>query len=196
MQYVTFMLDGIEFAVDVNVVETVVEYRGATQVPSAHDFVRGVMDLRGRTVAVVDLRRKFGLAPADAPRDSSVVVLSNLTGFSTGNVTIGALVDGVSEVVDIEDHEVAKDEATRAPLWRPFVQGIAKKDGRALVLIDSRGIFSLEELADAGSVPGASLRIPDRGCDNSPAARGAVCRNPRLPSSAAIPTTRSACTPR
>jgi purine-binding chemotaxis protein CheW len=146
MQYLTFFIEGIEFAVDVGVVETVVEYTGTTPVPTALEYVRGVMDLRGRTVAVVDLRRKFGFSAGDPPPGACVIVLSLSLTHESGE-TVGALVDGVSEVVAIDEVRAEQEAGSRSELWRRFVRGIARVDGRMVVLIDSRGLFSLEELA-------------------------------------------------
>jgi purine-binding chemotaxis protein CheW len=146
MQYLTFFLDGIEFAVDVGVVETVVEFAGTTPVPTSLEYVRGVMDLRGRTVAVVDLRRKFGLSEGEPPPGACVIVLA-LSQKDGGGETVGALVDGVSEVVALDDLHPEQDSEIRSELWRRYVRGIARVEGRMIVLIDSRGLFSLEELA-------------------------------------------------
>jgi purine-binding chemotaxis protein CheW len=146
MQYLTFFLEGIEFAVEVGVVETVVEYAKTTPVPTPLEYVRGVMDLRGRTVAVVDLRRKFGFAASDPLSGACVVVLS-ISLSEAGGETIGALVDGVSEVVSIDEARTEQDSTMRSELWSRYVHGIVRVDGRMVVLIDSAGLFSLKELA-------------------------------------------------
>lgn len=141
MQYLSFMLDGIEFAVDVGAVETVVEAGEITPVPTPTGYLRGVMDLRGRTIAVADLRRKFGLPAADAGRGACVVVAE---GYS-----MGALVDGVSEVVTI-DRLVEEEGAAERGLWSSFVLGIARVDGRMLVVLDPKGLFQSGDRGDGG----------------------------------------------
>jgi purine-binding chemotaxis protein CheW len=149
MQYLTFFLGDIEFAVDVRVVETVVEYTGTTPVPTPLEYVRGVMDLRGRTVAVVDLGRKFALTAKEPPPGACVIVLALAIPLAGGE-TVGALVDAVSEVVSIDRIGTEEDHGERTELWRRYVRGIARVDGRMVILIDSEGLFSLNELAVAG----------------------------------------------
>ncbi len=147
MQYLTFKLGEIEFAVEVGAVETVVDYAGVTPVPSRLAYVRGVMDLRGRTVVVMDLREKFGLAPRERAASSRVIVLT--IGAGKGKKTIGGLVDDVSEVVSIAEDVAVHDDGERFEFWRRYVRGIARVDGRLIVLLDAADLFSAAELAKA-----------------------------------------------
>lgn len=145
MQYLTFTLEDIEFAVEVGVVETVVDYAGITSVPTSLDYVRGVMDLRGRTVAVVDLRRKFGLPDNEKAAASRVIVLT-VSPDGVGRETVGALVDDVSEVISLTGDAAPQEGGERSEFWRRYVRGIARVEGRMIVLIDSRALFSPDEL--------------------------------------------------
>lgn len=86
MQYLAFRLDDVEYAVDVRIVESVVMFDGATRVPSPLPYLRGVMDLRGQVIPLIDLRRKLGLSSADSDATKhSVIVFSVGQDTSDGN---------------------------------------------------------------------------------------------------------------
>jgi purine-binding chemotaxis protein CheW len=140
MQYLTFRMDGVEYAVDVRIVETVVEHGDIMSVPTPLKYMKGAMDLRGRIIPVVDLRRKFGLADREDAEGGIVVVIS------TG-LTVGALVDEVSEVMDIDEGrvEIARGEA--GALWERYVRGVIRIEGRMIVVIEPEGLFSIGEIA-------------------------------------------------
>lgn len=145
MQYLTFRLNGVEYAVDVNIVETVVEYSSAMAVPSPVDYMKGVMDLRGRVIPIIDLRRKFGLAEAENTNRASVVVIFVDDGKG-GQLSVGALVDEVSEVVTFEDGSVEAARADGVALWERYVSGIVRLEERMIVLIEVEGLFSIREI--------------------------------------------------
>jgi purine-binding chemotaxis protein CheW len=154
MQYLTFSLDGVEYAVDVRIVEAVVEYEGATLVPTPLAYMRGVMDIRGRILPLIDLRRKLGLSPRDDTTGASVIVFG-VPGNSgvvaapgeESLLAIGALVDAVSEVLTIDEAGLEAAGDAEVALWERFVRGIARVEGRMVVIIRPEGLFSLEEIA-------------------------------------------------
>jgi purine-binding chemotaxis protein CheW len=140
MQYLTFRMDGVEYAVDVRIVETVVEHGEIMGVPTPLKYMKGAMDLRGRVIPVVDLRRKFGL-PDREGEDRGIVVV-----ISTG-LTVGALVDAVSEVMDIDEGRVESARGEAGALWERYVRGVIRIEGRMIVVIEPEGLFSLGEIA-------------------------------------------------
>ena len=144
MQYLTFKLNGVEYAVDVKIVESVVEYSGATEVPTPLPYMRGVMDLRGSVIPLIDLRKKLGLPQSEDLVGTSVIVFSVSGGEGAGkNLVVGALVDGVSEVLTIE--EAAHGETVA--LWERYVSGVVRYGGRMIVMIEAGWLFSIEEIA-------------------------------------------------
>jgi purine-binding chemotaxis protein CheW len=145
MQYLTFRLKGVEYAVDVNIVETVVEYSFTIAVPSPVEYMRGVMDLRGRVIPLIDLRRKFGLAASEDTSLSCVIVISVDDGKG-GQLSVGALVDEVSEVVTFEDGSVEAARSDGVSLWERYVSGIVRLEGRMIVVIEVEGLFSAREI--------------------------------------------------
>lgn len=155
MQYLTFNLGGVDYAVDVRIIETVLPFEGAVSVPSPLPYLRGVMELRGQVIPLIDLRRKLGL-PARAESEPSGVLVFDVEAGEAAQpgregkgerLVVGALVDAVSEVIELG--EAALDEAATgaAALWESYVEGVARHEGRLIVLIRPAGLFSLEELA-------------------------------------------------
>jgi purine-binding chemotaxis protein CheW len=150
MQCLTFRLNGVEYAVDVNIVETVVEHVDITAVPTSIAYLCGVMNLRGRVIPVMDLRRKFGMPPAPGTIVSSMIVF-NVAGHSGKALAIAALVDDVSEVLAIEDVLIEAAATAGPSLWEPYVRGIVRLDERMIVILEVEGLFSLREIDALGA---------------------------------------------
>lgn len=145
MQYLTFRLTGVEYAMDVNIVETVVEYSSAMAVPSPVEYMRGVMDLRGRVIPLIDLRRKFGLAESGDTSRACVVVIAVDDG-RCGKLSVGAIVDEVSEVVTFEDGRIEAAKSDGVYLWERYISGIVRLEERMIVVIEVEGLFSVREI--------------------------------------------------
>jgi len=146
VQYLTFHLNGVQYAVDVKIVETVVERSAITAVPTPVEYMRGVMDLRGRVIPVIDLRTKFGMPASDDESRASIIVFT-VDGGRGQILTVGALVDEVSEVVTIEEKDIEARRTEGAALWERYVRGIIRFEQRMVVVIEAEGLFSINELA-------------------------------------------------
>jgi purine-binding chemotaxis protein CheW len=147
MQYLTFRLGGVEYAVDVRIIETVVQYEGAMEVPSPLTYVVGVMDLRGQVIPLIELRKKLGLEALGGLDGTSVIVFGVGQGEAEGRrLMIGAIVDGVSEVIDIDEANIKAAGGEAAALWERYVRGVARLEGRMVVVLSPEGLFSLEEI--------------------------------------------------
>lgn len=145
MQYLTFRLNGVEYAIDVRIVETIVEDGATTAVPTPIEYMLGVMDLRGQVIPVIDLRRKFGL-PATEGRVGANIIVFAVADAAGANATIGALVDEVSEVVNIEDADIGAGRIEGIALWEGYVRGIVRLEGRMVVVVAADSLFSLREI--------------------------------------------------
>lgn len=156
MNYLSFRLAGVEYAVDVSVVETVVDHASTVAVPSPVPYMKGVMDLRGRVIPVIDLRRKFGLAETVEQGKEPVVVFS-VADAVKGNLVVGALVDEVSEVLGIADEAIEASRPDGARIWERYVRGVARLEGtdgaeaRMIVIMDVEGLFSIREIEELGA---------------------------------------------
>jgi purine-binding chemotaxis protein CheW len=134
----TFFLEREEYGVDVRLVQEIIRVSEITQVPRAPEFIRGVINLRGRIIPVIDLKRKLGLgefAPARASRIVVVKVRERL---------IGLLVDGASQVlkVPLSVIEAAPEEVVQ--IDQNFIRGVAKLEGRLIILVDLPKVLQLE----------------------------------------------------
>jgi len=155
MEYLTFKLDGDEFAVDVLKTREIVDRRAVTKVPQCPAFMLGVINLRGSVVPVIDLRLKFGMAKAAASQSTSIVVMDVRVGGET--LIVGALVDSVEEVLDIDDSQIEPAPRIGTRLNTDFIKGMGKQDEQFLIILDIDRVFSSDELLlvqDAAEVAG------------------------------------------
>lgn len=138
----TFFLDREEYGVDVRLVQEIIRVSEITPVPRAPEFIRGVINLRGRIIPVVDLKRKLGLGEFRQARASRIVVVK------LRERLIGLLVDGASQVlkVPLSVIEAAPEEIVE--IDQNFIRGVAKLEARLIILIDLPKVLQLE-LRDA-----------------------------------------------
>ena len=143
-QYLTFRLEEEIFGVDVAQVREILDYIKVTKVPRMPDFMCGVINLRGSVVPVVDMRIKFGMNKVEATVDTCIIVVDvNLEGEAT---TLGALVDSVQEVFELEPAEIEAAPRLGTKLRTEFIKGMGKRNEMFIILLDIDKIFSSEEL--------------------------------------------------
>ncbi len=150
-QYLTFMLDEEVFAVDISKVREVLDFTTVTKVPQTPDFMRGVINLRGGVVPVVDMRIKFGMPATEKTVDTCIVIVEiELDGETT---VLGALADSVQEVMDLEPDQIEPAPKIGTRLNTEFIRGMGKRDEEFVIILDINKVFSADELAmvkDAG----------------------------------------------
>lgn len=134
----TFFLEREEYGVDVRLVQEIIRVSEITQVPRAPEFIRGVINLRGKIIPVVDLKRKLGLGEFAAARASRIVVVK------VRERLVGLLVDGASQVlkVPLSVIEAAPEEVVQ--IDQNFIRGVAKLEGRLIILVDLTKVLQLE----------------------------------------------------
>ncbi|MFO1450375.1 MAG: chemotaxis protein CheW [Opitutaceae bacterium] len=152
-QYITFKLGDELFAINVTQVREVLDLSQITKVPTAPTYMRGVVNVRGSAIPVIDLRLKFGLPrTADSVTTRIVVMELTLDGEST---VIGGIADSVHEVIELEAAQI-KPPPTLAMRWRSeFIQGLGKRGDEFIILLDIAAVFSSDELALVTNVNGA-----------------------------------------
>ncbi|WP_246556313.1 chemotaxis protein CheW [Desulfonema magnum] len=144
-QYLTFKLGDEVFALDVAQVREVLDLTTITKVPRTPDFMRGVINVRGSVVPVVDLRLKFGLSETEGTLDTRIVVMElSLDGEIT---VIGAIADSVHEVLEIGPDQIEKPPKIGSRWRTEFIKGIGKQDEQFIIILDIERIFSTDELA-------------------------------------------------
>ena len=144
-QYMTFKLGNELFAINVAQVREVLEVSRITMVPTAPQYMRGVVNVRGQATPVVDLRLKFGLPEtADTVHTRIVVMELDLDGEAT---VLGGIADSVHEVIEIEPGNINPPPRI-AMRWRTdFIQGMGKRGDDFIIILDVNAVFSSEELA-------------------------------------------------
>jgi len=152
-QYMTFKLGDELFATDVAQVREVLELSQITKVPTAPDYVRGVVNVRGQATPVVDLRSRFGLPKGTDTVHTRIIVMElELDGEPT---VLGGIADSVHEVIELDPANI--DPPPRIAMrWRTeFIQGMGKRGDDFIILLDVNAVFSSDELALVNDV------IPD-----------------------------------
>ena len=149
--YLTFVLGTENFAVDVRNVREVLDFTDLTRVPRMPEFMRGVINLRGSVVPVIDMRLKFGMEKAEDTVDTCVIVMEiSLDGETT---VVGALADAVKEVFDLEAGQIEPPPRIGTSLNTDFIRGMGKHDEEFIIILDINRVFSAEELALVAEEP-------------------------------------------
>jgi purine-binding chemotaxis protein CheW len=138
-QLVVFQLAAELYGVEIARVHEIIRLPTVTRVPRAPSFVEGIINLRGKVIPVVDLRRRFGLPTAEHTRASRIVVVE------LGDQVVGIIVDGVSEVLRVNSAIVEPPSPVVAGVDSEYLQGIAKLPDRLVILLDLDRVLALEE---------------------------------------------------
>lgn len=144
-QYITFKLGDEVFAISVAQVREVLELSQITKVPTAPDYMRGVVNVRGKAVPVADLRQKFGLPKAPDTVHTRILVMElDLDGEAT---VIGGTADSVHEVIELDDSQI--DPPPRiAARWRTeLIKGLGKRGDEFMIILDINAVFASGDLA-------------------------------------------------
>ena len=147
-QYLTFMLAGEAFAIGILCIKEIIEYAHLTSVPMMPSCVRGVINLRGAVVPVMDLQARFGRRSSDVTKRTCIVIVE-VWAHGESQV-IGIVVDAVNEVIDIAPTEIEPAPAFGARIRTDFIQGMGKVKGKFVILLDVNRVLSLEELGGIG----------------------------------------------
>ncbi|MCX5814808.1 MAG: chemotaxis protein CheW [Proteobacteria bacterium] len=143
-QYLTFQLGEEVFGVDVTHVREILEFTTVTKVPRTPEFMRGVINLRGSVVPVLDMRLKFGMTRTDKTVDTCIIVVE--VSFEEETTIIGALVDSVQEVFELEPDQIEPAPKIGIQLKTEFIRGMGKRDDHFIIILDINKVFSSEEL--------------------------------------------------
>ncbi|MBI5587510.1 MAG: chemotaxis protein CheW [Deltaproteobacteria bacterium] len=149
LQLVTFRLGNEEFSLDILKVQEIIRHMDLTRVPKTPDFVDGVINLRGRVIPVLDLRKRFGLPRDENTNETRIIVVD------VDNRTVGLKVDAVSEVLRLPADTVEPPPAIITGVESEYIKGVGKLDGRLLILLDVAKILSCTERDALGNVMNA-----------------------------------------
>ena len=144
-QYLTFTLDKELYAMDIAKVREVLEYTDITRVPRTPDFLRGVINVRGRAVPVVDMRLKFGMTKTEVTVNTCIIIVE--VDVDGENTILGALADSVQEVFDLEPDQIEPAPRLGTRIKTEFIEGMGKNGEQFIIILNIDRIFSAEELA-------------------------------------------------
>lgn len=150
-QYLTFKLANEIFAVEVGKVREILDYTPITKVPRTPDFMRGVINVRGSVVPVVDLRLKFGMTETQRSVDTCINVLE--INFDDEAVVLGALADSVQEVIELEPGQIEPAPTIGGHIKTDLIKGMGKRDAGFIMILDIDKVFSD---IDIGAIKGQS----------------------------------------
>ena len=144
VQYLTFKLADEIFALDVAKVREILEYTSITKVPQTPEFMRGVINLRGSVVPVIDMRLKFGMSATEQTINTCIIVVEvTLDGDTT---VLGALADSVQEVVEMEPELIEPAPHIGTRLNTDFIKGMGKHEDQFVMILDIDRVFKAKEL--------------------------------------------------
>lgn len=146
IQLVTFRIAEEEFGVDILRVQEIIRMMPITKVPNAPSFVEGVINLRGKVIPIIDMRRRFGMA-ANAHNDQTRITVMDLQGQ-----VVGFVVDAVREVLRIKESTVEAPPQVVTGIGSDYLKGVGKLDDRLLILLDLDKLLSEEEVGALGAV--------------------------------------------
>jgi len=144
-QYLTFRLEDEVFALDISQVREVLDFTAITKVPRSPEFMRGVINLRGSVVPVVDMRLKFSMTRTEQTLNTCIIIAEiNVEGET---LVLGALADSVQEVIELGPSSIEPAPKIGSRFDTEFIKGMGKRDEEFIIILDIDRIFSAGELA-------------------------------------------------
>ncbi len=160
-QYLTFMLAGEPFAIGILAIKEIIEYRGLATVPMMPACVRGVINLRGAVVPVIDLQARFGRPSSEVSKRTCIVIVEVANDSEPGRrQVVGVVVDAVNEVLDILPADIEPAPTFGARIRSDFIAGVGKVRGKFVILLDVDRVLTLDDLGEmvaAGAEAPASV---------------------------------------
>lgn len=155
-QYLTFTLNAEVFAIGILNIKEIIEYGTLTEIPMMPAFIRGVINLRGAVVPVVDLSARFGGKQTSVARRTCIVIveMSQMVEDAEIRQDIGIVVDSVNEVLEIPPGEIEPPPAFGARIRADFIQGMGKVAGKFVIILNIDRVLSVDEMAQLAAVGG------------------------------------------
>jgi purine-binding chemotaxis protein CheW len=149
-QYLTFMLGGEIFAIGILSIKEIIEYGNLTEVPRMPEFIRGVINLRGAVVPVIDLGSRFGKQQSAVSRRTCIVIIE--VSHEEEQHVVGVMVDAVNEVLDISPGEIEPAPSFGAKIRADFIRGMGKVNGKFVIILDVDHVLSMDEMSSLAGV--------------------------------------------
>ncbi|MBN2706010.1 MAG: purine-binding chemotaxis protein CheW [Deltaproteobacteria bacterium] len=144
-KFLTFSLAGEEYGISIMRIKEIIGILPITVLPQTPDYVKGVINLRGKVIPVIDLRLKFDLEPATPTERTCIIVIETESG-KHNQTLVGLIIDGVSEVINLKGDEVEPSPTLQTSLHEQYILGLAKYGNGVKILLDIDKVISHEEL--------------------------------------------------
>jgi len=138
MQYVTFLIGEEEYAIAISLVQEITALKPLTPLPNTQDFVRGILNLRGNVIPVMDLRAIFGLPPTEFSKHTVIII------FNNNEKKIGLIVDQISDVITIDKSNIEDTPDVALSINTSFIDGIGKIGDRFIIMLNLSTVFSTQ----------------------------------------------------
>ncbi len=145
MQCLTFMLGGKIYAIEISYIKEIIEYKEFCTIPAVPSFFRGILDLRGRPVPIIDLGTRFNGEPLTISKRSCIVIVE-LT-INGSKLEMGLIIDSVKEVIDLQEDQIEPPPNFGQSIETRFMSGITKFEGKFIVILNIEHVLPTEELA-------------------------------------------------
>jgi len=139
-RFLTFTLEDEVYGIEIKYVTEIIGLQSITKVPEVPDYVKGIINLRGKIIPVIDVRLKFGKPPIEYNDRTCIIVID------IGDVSVGLIVDNVDEVLTIEDQDIAAPPASKTGFENRYIKGIGKAGERVQLLLDCEKLLKTEEM--------------------------------------------------
>lgn len=149
-QYLTFMLGGETYAMGILAIKEIMEYGNLTEVPRMPQFIRGVINLRGAVVPVIDLSSRFGKQATKVTRRTCIVIIEVAIGDATQDV--GVMVDAVNAVLEIAPEEIEPPPSFGASIRADFINGMGKVNGKFVIILNIQHVLSIDDMATLSGI--------------------------------------------
>ena len=149
-QYLTFMLSGEIFSIPILPIREIIQFGDLTEVPMMPPFIRGVINLRGKVVPVIDLNARFGRDLTGVARRTSIIIIETDDDKEAQVQAMGVMVDAVNEVVEIAAQEIEPPPSFGARVRPDFIAGMARHQGRFIVVLNLQQVLSVDEMSSLG----------------------------------------------
>jgi purine-binding chemotaxis protein CheW len=149
-QYLTFMLGGEMFSIDILCIKEIIWYASLTEVPMMPACIRGVINLRGAVVPVMDLSSRFGKPSTPVSKSTCIVIIEVATQVEGERQNMGVVVDSVQAVLEIPASEIEPPPSFGAKIRPDFIEGIGKVNGKFVILLNVDRVLSSQEIGQMG----------------------------------------------
>ncbi len=153
-QYLSFMLGEEVFALDISKVREVLDHTSITRVPQTPEFMRGVINLRGGVVPVVDMRLKFGMTKTEQTVNTCIIIAE--VSLEEETTVLGALADSVQEVFELDPEQIEPSPSIGTHLKTEFLKGMGKRNEEFVLILDIDRVFSAKELEAVQAAEGGA----------------------------------------